>query len=127
MAYHLYDSDRRHFAMSDSLADLESAAWDMFSGEGRSFGYIRWTDPSGEQKEICISPESLAAKARQRAADPHPAADNRQAAAHRTGQQRARRVTNVILALLLTYLAGTVASMAIKTPISELLNRLWPN
>jgi hypothetical protein len=121
MAYHLYDNNRRHLAMSDSFSDLESAAADVCTQDGRPFCFIRWTEAGGQQKEIRVSPETLAVRASQTVTDMRQVRLRRRSDAHREAHRRAALVTNAMVGFLLLYIVGEITSILMQAPFPAVI------
>ena len=114
MAYHLYDNNRRHLAMSESLVDIESVALDVLTQESCPYGFIRWTEPGGQKKEIAVTPESLAAKSRERVTQYRQVRNDQRMDAQRAAHRRATWLTNAMVGFLLLYLASEITSILMQ-------------
>ena len=114
MMYHLYDNNRQHLAISESLEDLRSAALQAFQQDGLPFAYIRWRDVTGQQQEVRVTSQSLAAAA------PAPVPSSPQVHAprskppQRSARQRANLLTGTAIFFFLLYLASEITSMVLR-------------
>ena len=120
MIYHLYDNNRQHLAMSDSLEDLQNAALQAFLEDGLPFAFIRWSDTAGQQQERRITAANVTATtvpgtARPAAASAMPgygaAQPARRRKPQRSARQRANFYTGVAILFLLLYMASEFVSI----------------
>jgi hypothetical protein len=117
MTYHLYDHQRRHLAMSDSLTEIQLTAAAVFTEDGMPFAYIRWTDTDGQPKEIQVSPDSIAAEAQNQApAFPPARTVRRTVVPPADARRRATWITGSIVFLVLISIAHVIASILLREP-----------
>ncbi len=115
MIYHLYDNNRQHLAMSDSIEDLQNAALQAFLEDGLPFAFIRWSDAAGQHQERRITAANVTSAARPVAAPTMPhygaAQPARRKRPQRSARQRANFFTGVAILFLLLYMASEFISI----------------
>jgi hypothetical protein len=117
MTYHLYDHQRRHLAMSDSLTEIQLTAADVFTEKGLPFAYIRWTDADGQPKEMQVSPDSIAAATQNQAPTFLPGRTVRRTVVPAPdARRRATWITGSIVFLVFISIAHVIASILLRAP-----------
>lgn len=117
MTYHLYDHQRRHLAMSESLAEIQAAAADAFQSQDSPYGYIRWKDAGGQPKEIQVSAAGIASGAQPQTPTLQPGRTIRRTVGPRPdARRRATYITGVIIFLILATIAHDIAWMLMREP-----------
>ncbi|WP_420348907.1 hypothetical protein [Pelagibius sp.] len=120
MIYHLYDNNRQHLAMSDSLEDLQNAARQAFQQDGLPYAYVRWADVTGQHQEVRITSASLAATNRPATLGTRRvhAAQSGRPRGQRSARQRANLITGVAIVFLLLFLTSEIAAIILQKPLS---------